>query len=235
MLRALQALQDEEDGLSLPDQPQWDAVGVTPRLRQQNLDAGFAREVTNGAGRFQGFRVTPAGKDALASADAEELLKRVMPAWRAALPKAHRKHLTAYLSDAKQRPALLALLRRYLAGALTPVDFFREQLEELAPEIARDRAYRNARANSFPQNARIELDAAFKRVFVPRVLTEPSRWRELNDRYFGDEEFRRAAGDVLFDMTADAPHQEAGKSCCASCAAHRPCEGSCPQHHEGER
>lgn len=70
--------------------------------------------------------------------------------------------------------------------------------EDIAPKVAADPAYRNARENT-PNAARIELDAALKRVVGPLLKDDT----EFYKQFVQNDSFRRYVTDLVHDLTAD--------------------------------
>ena len=69
--------------------------------------------------------------------------------------------------------------------------------EELPAAVAADPAYRNARENSDPQNARIEHDAAAWRAVVARMGDETEFFKHFSD----NESFQKRVLEALFALT----------------------------------
>ena len=69
--------------------------------------------------------------------------------------------------------------------------------EELPARVSEDRAYRNAMANSDPQNARIECNRALGRAITDSFADHA----ELYKYYSDDDSFRRVLSDVIFART----------------------------------
>jgi type I restriction enzyme R subunit len=70
--------------------------------------------------------------------------------------------------------------------------------EDIAPKVAADTAYRNAMENT-PNAARIELDAALKRVVGPLLKDDT----EFYKQFVQNDSFRRYVTDVVRDLTAN--------------------------------
>jgi len=70
-------------------------------------------------------------------------------------------------------------------------------VEEIAPKVAADPAYRNARQNSDRQNARIEHDMALRRIMIALMKDDT----ELFKQFMDNEGFQRALADTVFKMT----------------------------------
>ena len=70
--------------------------------------------------------------------------------------------------------------------------------EEIAPKVAADPAYRNAKENT-PNAARIELDAALRRVVGPLLKDDT----EFYKQFVQNESFRRYVTDLVHDLTAE--------------------------------
>jgi type I restriction enzyme R subunit len=70
--------------------------------------------------------------------------------------------------------------------------------EDIAPKVAADPAYRNARDNT-PNAARIELDAALKRVVGPLLKDDT----EFYKQFVQNDSFRRYVTDLVHDLTAE--------------------------------
>jgi type I restriction enzyme R subunit len=70
--------------------------------------------------------------------------------------------------------------------------------EDIAPKVAIDEPYRNAKRNT-PNAAPIELDAALKRVISPLLKDDT----EFFKQFFQNESFRRFVTDMVFNLTSD--------------------------------
>ena len=70
---------------------------------------------------------------------------------------------------------------------------------EIAPKVAADQAYQNAKKNT-PNAAGIELEAALKRAIVPLYKDDT----ELFKQFFQNESFRRFVADMVQVVTTDA-------------------------------
>ena len=70
--------------------------------------------------------------------------------------------------------------------------------EDIAPKVAIDEPYRNAKRNT-PNAAPIELDAALKRVISPLLKDDT----EFFKQFFQNESFRRFVTDMVFNLTND--------------------------------
>jgi type I restriction enzyme R subunit len=70
--------------------------------------------------------------------------------------------------------------------------------EDIAPKVAADQAYQNARKNT-PNAAGIELDAALKRVITPLFKDDT----EFFKQFFQNELFRRFVTDLVVALTND--------------------------------
>ena len=68
--------------------------------------------------------------------------------------------------------------------------------EDIAPKVAADRAYQNARQNT-PNTARIEHDKALAKVMLS-VLKDDT---ELYKQFVQNESFKRFLTDMVFEMT----------------------------------
>jgi len=80
----------------------------------------------------------------------------------------------------------------------------RKITEEIPPKVAADPAYQNALRNSDKQNARIEHDAALKRVVIGMMQDDT----ELFKQFMDNEGFRRWMTDTVFGLTYEAPRTE---------------------------
>lgn len=69
--------------------------------------------------------------------------------------------------------------------------------EEIPAKVAADTAYQNAKRNSDRQNARIEHDAALKRVIVSLMQDHTELFKQFSD----NESFRRWMADTVFGIT----------------------------------
>ena len=79
----------------------------------------------------------------------------------------------------------------------TDVDKVAELIRTLPEQVVADTAYRNARLNSDPQNARIEHDAALRRLVTSMVRTNT----ELFRAYTENPDFRAWLNDQMFWLT----------------------------------
>jgi type I restriction enzyme, R subunit len=73
--------------------------------------------------------------------------------------------------------------------------------EDIPNRVAADAAYKNAKANSGKQNARIEHDNALRRVMTA-VLKDDT---ELFKQFMDNESFKRWMTDTVFGLTYDGP------------------------------
>ena len=79
----------------------------------------------------------------------------------------------------------------------TDADKVAELIRALPEQVVTDTAYRNARRNSDPQNARIEHDAALRRLITSMVRTNT----ELFRAYTENPDFRSWLNDQIFWLT----------------------------------
>ena len=70
--------------------------------------------------------------------------------------------------------------------------------EDIAPKVAADGPYRNAKQNT-PNTARIELDAALMRVIGPLLRDDT----EFYKQFVQNESFRRFVTDRVHELTQD--------------------------------
>jgi len=77
----------------------------------------------------------------------------------------------------------------------------RRVTEEIAPKVADDSAFKNAKINSDKQNARIEHDKALTRVVVGMMKDDT----ELFKQFMDNESFKRWMTDTVFGLTYDQP------------------------------
>jgi type I restriction enzyme R subunit len=70
--------------------------------------------------------------------------------------------------------------------------------EDIAPKVAKDESYRNAKQNT-PNTARIELGAALMRVIGPLLRDDT----EFYKQFVQNESFRRFVTDMVHDLTQD--------------------------------
>ena len=78
--------------------------------------------------------------------------------------------------------------------------------EEIPQGVAKDRAYRNAKSNSDRQNARVEHDAALKRVMMSVLNDDMQLYKEFAD----NESFKRWMTETVFRLTYEQPPPEHG-------------------------
>lgn len=83
--------------------------------------------------------------------------------------------------------------------------------EDIAPRVAKDRAYKNAMKNSDKQNARIEHDKALRRVMSSMLKDDTELFKQFSD----NESFSHWLKEMMFAMTyqhaSDATKKNAGK------------------------
>ena len=72
--------------------------------------------------------------------------------------------------------------------------------EEIAPQVAQDQRYRNARANT-PNTAAIELDAALNRVVDPLFLDQTEFYKQFKDNAL----FRNFVREIVERLVAKNP------------------------------
>jgi type I restriction enzyme R subunit len=70
--------------------------------------------------------------------------------------------------------------------------------EDIAPKVAADQAYLNAKKNT-PNAAGIELDAALKRVVTPLFKDDT----EFFKQFFQNESFKRFVTDMVLTLTSE--------------------------------
>jgi type I restriction enzyme R subunit len=70
--------------------------------------------------------------------------------------------------------------------------------EDIAPKVAADEPYRNAKQNT-PNTARIELDAALMRVIGPLLKDDT----EFYKQFVQNESFKRFVTDMVHELTQD--------------------------------
>jgi type I restriction enzyme R subunit len=68
--------------------------------------------------------------------------------------------------------------------------------EDIAPRVAADRAYRNARQNT-PNTARIEHDKALAKVMLSLLKDDT----EVYKQFVENESFRRFVTDMVYALT----------------------------------
>jgi len=82
--------------------------------------------------------------------------------------------------------------------AWTDADRVQQLITETIPErVAADQAYQNAKANSDPQNARIEHDRALLRVMLSVLKDDTELFKQFSD----NPEFKKWLGDTVFAQT----------------------------------
>ena len=79
----------------------------------------------------------------------------------------------------------------------TDTDKVAELIRTLPQQVVNDTAYRNARRNSDPQNARIEHDAALRRLITSMFRTNT----ELLRAYLEKPDFRSWLNEQIFWLT----------------------------------
>jgi type I restriction enzyme R subunit len=76
---------------------------------------------------------------------------------------------------------------------------FRRFVDDIAPKVAADPAYKNAKQNT-PQTARIELDKALAKVMLTLLKDDT----EVYKKFVQNPSFKRFVTDLVFDLTSDA-------------------------------
>ncbi len=69
--------------------------------------------------------------------------------------------------------------------------------EEIAPKVAADQAYRNAKLNT-PNTARLEHDKALARVMLTLLKDDTEAYKQ----FVQNESFKRFVSDMVFNMTS---------------------------------
>jgi len=72
--------------------------------------------------------------------------------------------------------------------------------EDIAPKVAADQAYQNAKQNT-PNAARLEHDKALARVMLSLLKDDTEAYKQFVE----NESFKRFVSDVVFNMTFDSP------------------------------
>ena len=92
---------------------------------------------------------------------------------------------------------IVATFNELWGGDFTDPDQITRALQGIPEQVANDSAYKNARMNSDPQNARIEHDAALQRLITSMVRNQT----ELYKRYTENPEFREWLSGQVFWLT----------------------------------
>ena len=92
---------------------------------------------------------------------------------------------------------IVATFNELWGGDFTDPDQITKALQGIPEQVANDSAYKNARLNSDPQNARIEHDAALQRLITSMVRNQT----ELYKRYTENPEFREWLSGQVFWLT----------------------------------
>ena len=92
---------------------------------------------------------------------------------------------------------IVATFNELWGGDFTDPDQITRALQDIPEQVANDSAYKNARLNSDPQNARIEHDAALQRLITSMVRNQT----ELYKRYTENPEFREWLSGQVFWLT----------------------------------
>lgn len=74
--------------------------------------------------------------------------------------------------------------------------------EDIAPKVAADQAYQNAKQNT-PNTARLEHDKALARVMLSLLKDDTEAYKQFVE----NESFKRFVSDMVFNMTLDSPSQ----------------------------
>ena len=72
--------------------------------------------------------------------------------------------------------------------------------EDIAPKVAADQAYQNAKQNT-PNTARLEHDKALARVMLSLLKDDTEAYKQFVE----NESFKRFVSDMVFHMTSDTP------------------------------
>lgn len=75
--------------------------------------------------------------------------------------------------------------------------------EDIAPKVAADQAYQNARQNT-PNTARLEHDKALARVMLTLLKDDTEAYKQFVE----NESFKRFVSDMVFHMTTDSTTQQ---------------------------
>ena len=95
---------------------------------------------------------------------------------------------------------ILKTFNEQFGGLFTDADRVAQRIrDDIAPQVASDRAYQNARENT-PNAARIEHDKALQRVMLS-VLKDDT---EMYKQFVQNESFRRFLTDMVFELTKAA-------------------------------
>jgi len=76
---------------------------------------------------------------------------------------------------------------------------FRRFVEDIAPKVAADPAYQNAKLNT-PQTARLEHDKALGKVMLELLKDDT----EVYKQFVQNPSFKRFVMDMVFGITSDA-------------------------------
>ncbi len=76
--------------------------------------------------------------------------------------------------------------------------------EDIAPKVAADQAYQNAKLNT-PGAARLEHDKALERVMLTLLRDDTEAYKQFVE----NESFKRFVSDMVFNMTFDSPRPQA--------------------------
>ena len=74
--------------------------------------------------------------------------------------------------------------------------------EDIAPKVAADQAYQNAKHNT-PNTARLEHDKALARVMLTLLKDDTEAYKQFVE----NESFKRFVSDMVFNMTIESPSQ----------------------------
>jgi len=103
--------------------------------------------------------------------------------------------------------SILQTFNEQFATLFTDADRVSKRIkDDIAPKVAADQAYQNARQNT-PNTAKIEHDKALGRVIVSLLKDDT----ELYKQFFQNESFNRFVTDMVFTMTNEPP-RERGES-----------------------
>ncbi|OGR06535.1 MAG: DEAD/DEAH box helicase [Deltaproteobacteria bacterium RIFOXYD12_FULL_50_9] len=113
--------------------------------------------------------------------------------------------------------SILKTFNEQFATLFTDADRVSKRIkDDIAPKVAADQAYQNARQNT-PNTAKIEHDKALGRVIVSLLKDDT----ELYKQFFQNESFNRFVTDMVFTMTNEIPREGVSSSTFLPKPAHK--------------
>jgi type I restriction enzyme R subunit len=96
---------------------------------------------------------------------------------------------------------ILDAFNAHFAGLFTDADrVIRRIREDIAPKVAADEAYQNAKANT-PSTARLEHDKALEKIMLTLLKDDTQVYKQ----FVQNDAFKRAVSDMVYALTQSNP------------------------------